>query len=73
MRKVSAPAFSEVSRLSENDKAELPHNTQKNYQLVWDETMRIAQELFENEWKGKKEVMVEHGADLTLSVSCLRG
>ena len=57
--------------MTENSNPELTRNTQKNYQLVWDETMKIALELFENEWKGKKEVVVEHGADITLSVSCL--
>jgi hypothetical protein len=59
-----------VGHLTENGDAECTRNTQKNYQLVWDETMKIVLELFENEWKGKKEVVVEHGADITLSVSC---
>jgi hypothetical protein len=60
-----------VGHSTENSGAEHTRNTQKNYQLVWDETMKIALELFENEWKDKKEVVVEHGADITLSVSCL--
>ena len=56
-----------------NGDPELTCNMQKNYELVWDETMKITLEMFENEWKGKKEVLVEHGADITLSVSCLGG
>ena len=56
--------------MTEHGDPELTRNTQKNYQLVWDETMKITLELFENEWEGKKEVVVEHGADITLSVSC---
>ena len=69
-RKLAAPAFSEVCLdllLSSNP--ELP--CQKNNKLVWDETIQIMMDMFENVWSDRSEVVVDHGVDVTLPVRLL--
>ncbi|EIW78358.1 614 534 cytochrome P450 [Coniophora puteana RWD-64-598 SS2] len=46
-----------------------PAFSERNNRLVWDETTRIMLDLFDNEWKGKQEVAVDHGVDLTLPLA----
>ena len=41
---------------------------QRNNKLVWDETVRIMVDLFENEWGNKEEIPVDHCVELTLPV-----
>lgn len=41
---------------------------QRNNKLVWDETVRIIDELF-TQWGSQKEVAYQHTVDLTLPVS----
>ena len=41
---------------------------QKNNKLVWDETNRIMDDLFDNVWGDKSEVVVDHFLEITLSV-----
>jgi hypothetical protein len=69
-RKITAPAFSEVCPehhlLPNRD-----HQCQKNNKLVWDETIRIMMDLFENVWGERSEVVVDHCADITLPVRFL--
>ena len=42
---------------------------QSNNKLVWDETIRILEELFEQQWGSQKVVTYQHVVDLTLPVS----
>jgi hypothetical protein len=44
---------------------------QKNNKLVWDETVRIMVDLFDNVWGDRPEVVVDHCVDITLSVCSL--
>ena len=44
---------------------------QKNNKLVWDETVRIMTDLFDNVWGDRSEVVVDHCADITLPVCSL--
>jgi hypothetical protein len=41
---------------------------QKNNKLVWDETIRIMMDLFDNVWGDRSEVVVDHCVDMTLPV-----
>jgi hypothetical protein len=66
-RKIAAPAFSEVCpehRSSPNAECW----RQKNNKLVWDETIRIMTDLFDNVWGDRSEVVVDHCVDITLPV-----
>jgi hypothetical protein len=42
--------------------------TQRNTRLVWDETIRIMFDLFDNVWENKPEIVVDHCVDITLPV-----
>jgi hypothetical protein len=67
-RKITAPAFSEVCpelRPSPN----LEYDRQRNNKLVWDETIGIMNDLFDNVWGDRSEVVVDHCVDITLPVS----
>ena len=44
---------------------------QKNTRLVWDETIRIMMDMFENVWGDRSEVVVDHCVDITLPVCSL--
>ena len=42
--------------------------TQRNNQLVWDETSLIMLDMFNNTWGSRKEIVVDHCVDITLQV-----
>jgi len=44
---------------------------QRNNKLVWDETIRIMNELFDNVWGDRSEVVVDHCMEITLPVRTL--
>ena len=44
---------------------------QRNNVLVWDETVRIMNDLFDNVWGDRSEVVVDHCVDITLPVRFL--
>ena len=73
-RKISAPAFAEVctDRCSSSNSPNPEHHYQKNNKLVWDETIRIMMDMFDNVWGDKSEVVVDHCVDITLPVRFLR-
>ncbi len=53
-RKVTAPAFSEVRTSHINSRSHSsPKDLQPNNKLVWDETVRIMNGLFDDVWAGK--------------------
>jgi cytochrome P450 len=67
VRKISAPAFSEVSiTQTSSPMSECDH--QRNNKLVWDETIRIMEDLFDNVWGDRSEIVVDHFLDITLPV-----
>jgi hypothetical protein len=69
-RKIAAPAFSEVCP----DRRQSPNpdsHCQKNIKLVWDETIRIMMDMFDNVWGDRSEVVVNHCVDITLPVRVL--
>ena len=69
-RKITAPAFSEVCpelRPSLNP----DYDRQRNNKLVWGETIRIMNDLFDNVWGDRSEVVVDHCVDITLPVRFL--
>jgi hypothetical protein len=47
------------------------YDCQKNNKLVWDETIRIMMDLFDNVWGDRSEVVVDHCLDVTLPVRSL--
>ena len=47
------------------------YGCQKNNKLVWDETIRIMTDLFDNVWGDRSEVVVDHCVDVTLPVRFL--
>jgi len=49
--------------------AEYDH--QKNNKLVWDETIRIMMDMFDNVWGDRPEIVVDHCVDVTLPVRSL--
>lgn len=72
-RKVAAPAFSEV-RLLIPVRSGIEHNidkrsSQRNNELVWNETFRIVDEMFQTVWRDKDVVEINHVIDLTDPVS----
>ena len=44
------------------------YDCQKNNKLVWDETIRIMIDLFDNVWGDRSEIVVDHCVDMTLPV-----
>ncbi|KAF9048962.1 cytochrome P450 [Panaeolus papilionaceus] len=71
-RRISAPAFTEVSISLQNLSIETWQikicKTKQNNVLVWEETTRIMNELFEGMWKDKQSVTVDHCLDITLPI-----
>jgi hypothetical protein len=68
-RKIAAPAFSEVCpECSPSPNAEY---CQKNNKLVWDETIRIMMDLFDNVWGNRSKVVIDHCVDITFPVCLL--
>ena len=45
---------------------------QRNTRLVWDETIRIMFDLFDNVWGDKPEIVLDHCLDITLPVGQAR-
>jgi len=43
--------------------------TQRNNQLVWDETSLIMLDMFNNTWGSQKEIVVDHCVDITLQIA----
>lgn len=69
-RKISAPAFSEVcfSPYQSSYGTQWWYAIQRNNRLVWEETVRIMVDLFDNLWENKPEIVVDHAVDITLPV-----
>ena len=69
-RKIAAPAFSEVcpERYSSSF---YEYPCQKNNKLVWDETIKIMMDMFDNVWGDRSEIVVDHCVDITLPVRLL--
>ena len=70
-RKIVAPAFSEVCPERHSFPPKPEHHCQRNNKLVWDETIRIMMDMFDNVWGNKSEVIVDHCVDITLPVRFL--
>jgi len=47
------------------------YDRQRNNKLVWDETIGIMNDLFDNVWGDRSEVVADHCGDLTLPVRSL--
>ncbi|KAF9451960.1 cytochrome P450 [Macrolepiota fuliginosa MF-IS2] len=47
-----------------------PSFSEKNNKLVWEETLRIVDDLFDNVWENK-DAVVNHGVDVTLPLALL--
>lgn len=69
-RKIAAPAFSEV-RPERLPSSNPEYDCQRNNKLVWDETIRIMVDLFDNVWGDESEVVVDHCVDITVPVRFL--
>ena len=69
-RKLVAPAFSEV-RPEFHSPPDTEYDCQRNNKLVWDETIIIMTDLFDNVWGDKSEIVVDHCVDITLPVRFL--
>lgn len=39
---------------------------------MWEETIKIMVDLFDNVWGAKKEIVVDHAIDVTVPVRCTR-
>lgn len=48
---------------------------QRNNKLVWDESLLIMEDLFQNAWGDQDEVVLDHCVSVTLQVRilCIRG
>jgi len=46
-----------------------PAFSERNTRLVWDETIRIMFDLFDNVWGDKPEIVVDHCVDITLPIA----
>lgn len=72
-RKISAPAFTEVRtrctsflvRASCCNRLVKPNN-----KLVWDETIRVINDLFDNVWGNQDEITVDHILEVFMPVRC---
>lgn len=69
-KKIAAPAFSEVC-LERRPLSNPEYLCQKNNKLVWDETIQIMMDMFDNVWGDRSEVVVDHCVDITLPVRLL--
>ncbi|KXN89025.1 Secologanin synthase [Leucoagaricus sp. SymC.cos] len=50
-------------------KISAPAFSDRNNKLVWDETVSIMNDLFDNSWENKEEVTIDHCLDLTLPIT----
>jgi len=46
-----------------------PAFSERNNKLVWDETIQIMNDLFDNVWGDKSEIIVDHCVDITLPIA----
>jgi hypothetical protein len=69
-RKIAAPAFSEVCPMPRSS-PNSDYHYQRNNKLVWDETIQIMMDMFDNVWGDRSEVVVDHCIDITLPVRFL--
>ncbi|KAI0064390.1 hypothetical protein BV25DRAFT_316258 [Artomyces pyxidatus] len=46
-----------------------PAFSEKNNSLVWDETVRIMNDMFDNVWKGAPEINTDHAVEITLPIA----
>jgi len=70
-RKICAPAFSHVRidvRLVTGSLIEDFTFYQRNNKLVWDETIKIMKELFNEVWAGKDVISLDQTLEITSSV-----
>lgn len=70
-RKICAPAFSEASWLNFGRLICLSlfqSLVQRNYSLVWDETVDVVRGLCDDHWEGRKVIEVDNFVDISLSV-----
>ena len=44
---------------------------QPNNKLVWNETVRIVEDLFQNVWGEQKVVSYDHALEITMPASCV--
>jgi cytochrome P450 len=49
-------------------KISAPAFSEKNFQMVWDETLKVMDEYFE-EWEGKDVVVLDHFLEMTLALA----
>ncbi|CAL1699322.1 unnamed protein product [Somion occarium] len=50
-------------------KISAPAFTEPNNKLVWEETVRVVTDLFDNVWGNKKEIVYDHALDITMSLA----
>ena len=68
-RKVTAPAFSEVRGYRLTAPGPTNDGSQKNNKLAFEASVRAVTSLFEGEWLGKQEIILEDALHLTMTVS----
>jgi hypothetical protein len=73
-RKIAAPTFSDVSFSSlvgPDPEIRMTWQNvyvQRNNRLVWDESLKIVQELFDGSWADQDVITVNHAIEITLPV-----
>ena len=69
-RKIAAPAFNEVRDfLRQSSIPRVTNNgLQRNRKLAFEESVRSITSLYEGEWRGKQEIIVDDATHLTLAV-----
>jgi len=50
-------------------KVTAPAFSERNYKLVWHESVQIVVDLFDQVWGNKSEIVVDHGLDITLPMA----
>ena len=68
-RKVAAPAFSEVRGYHLTAPGLTNNGSQKNNKLAFEASVRAVTSLFEGEWVGRQEIIVDDALHLTMTVS----
>ncbi|VDC05558.1 unnamed protein product [Peniophora sp. CBMAI 1063] len=69
-RKISAPAFSEVSlAICRVRSVAHIHPAKSNNKLVWDESVRILLDMIENVWNRASSVSIDHVLEVTLPIT----
>ncbi|PSR70454.1 hypothetical protein PHLCEN_2v13705, partial [Hermanssonia centrifuga] len=65
-RNIVASEFDEWKRFR---KITAPAFSERNNRLVWDETVLIMNDLFQNVWGTREEITVDHAIDITLPIA----